>query len=317
MRLSYRVGLAALFIFAVVLIKRHLDFLQDDTRPQSVWQLNLGGNSGSQQQQQQQQQPQNPADQGSKGPVVNPPVKAQPTYETTPIIVPNDRVIVMAKLAAEDTAWVSIELAEWRNFIYTVDDPNAARHTPKNKGRESLAYLEYIVDHYHDLPSTIVFLHSHKDGWPAAWHTDTMDYSNVQAIRALQTDFVQRNGYANLRCQETPGCPAEIKPSLNSGKSPEKVYAQAWQELFNNTNVPEVVGVPCCSQFAVSRDQVLKRPLSDYEWFYAWVLNNDLDDDVTSHVMEYTWHIIFGQDPVYCPDAFQCYQDVYGNPYFW
>ncbi|PLB44894.1 hypothetical protein P170DRAFT_440099 [Aspergillus steynii IBT 23096] len=318
MRLSYRVGLAALFIFAVVLIKRHLDFLQDDTRPQSVWQLNLGGNSGSQQQEQQQQQAPN---QGSNGPAVNPPVKiAQPTYETTPIIVPNDRVIVMAKLAAEDTSWVSNELAEWRNFIYTVDDPNAARHTPKNKGRESLAYLEYIVDHYNDLPATIVFLHSHKDGWPGAWHTDTMDYSNVQAIRALQTDFIQRNGYANLRCQETPGCPDEIRPRGDShrpGKSTEKVYAQAWQELFNNTDVPEVVGVPCCSQFAVSRDQVLKRPLTDYEWFYAWVLNNELEDDVTSRVMEYTWHIIFGQDPVYCPDAFQCYQDVYGNPYFW
>lgn len=106
MRLSYRVGLAALLIFGVVLIKRHLDFFQDDTRSQSVLQLNVGGNFGSQQQQ-------TPAEPGSNGPVANPPVKiAQPIYETTPIIVPNDRVIVMAKLAAEDTAWVSNELAE-------------------------------------------------------------------------------------------------------------------------------------------------------------------------------------------------------------
>lgn len=34
------------------------------------------------------------------------------TYESIPIDTPNDRVIVMAKLAAEDTAWVSNELHE-------------------------------------------------------------------------------------------------------------------------------------------------------------------------------------------------------------
>lgn len=142
----------------------------------------------------------------------------------------------------------------WRNYIYTVDNIYASRHTPINKGKESLAYLQYIVEHYHNLPSTMVFIHSHKDGWPQAWHTDTLTYSNVDSVRNLQIDTVQRNGYVNLRCQETPGCPDEIHPFRESPRQPsEEVYAQAWQELFNNTNVPEVVGVPCCSQFAVSR----------------------------------------------------------------
>lgn len=59
-----------------------------------------------------------------------------------------------------------------------------------------------------------------------------------------------------------------------------------------------MIGVPCCSQFAVSRDQVLKRSLDDYERYYNWVLTNKLSDDVTAHIMEYTWHIIFGMDPV-------------------
>ena len=38
---------------------------------------------------------------------------SRPLYETTPIIVPNDRVIVMAKLSTEDTSWVSNDLAEY------------------------------------------------------------------------------------------------------------------------------------------------------------------------------------------------------------
>ncbi|KKK18104.1 hypothetical protein P175DRAFT_0502484 [Aspergillus ochraceoroseus IBT 24754] len=309
MRVSHRIGAAALLIILIFLIKRHLDSTTDAPRPKTLWNYNVGSKSDNSE-----------FDLWKSKWSASEAGVSRQEYETTPIVVPNDRVIVMARLSTEDTNWVSADLADWRNYIYTVDDVNARKHTPKNKGRESLAYLQYIVEHYDDLPSTIVFLHSHKDGWPAAWHTDTMDYSNVESIRALQTDFIQQNGYANLRCQETPGCPDEIRPFRDPprpGKTVEKIYAQAWQELFHNTNVPEVIGVPCCSQFAVSRDQVLKRPLSDYQRFYNWVLNNDLPDDMTSRVMEYTWHIIFGQDPVYCPDVFQCYQDVYGNPYFW
>ena len=36
----------------------------------------------------------------------------KPVYETTPIIVPNDRTLVMAKLSYEDTSWVGNDLNE-------------------------------------------------------------------------------------------------------------------------------------------------------------------------------------------------------------
>lgn len=202
-------------------------------------------------------------------------------------------------------------------MIYTVDDQSAPHHTPINKGRESLAYLQYIIDHYYDLPSTIVFLHSHKDG-PLAWHNDNEAFSNVDSVRALNMEHVYRNGYANLRCQHSPGCPVSLRPNSPSSSrgnrqrnAVERAYSSAWKGLFNDTNVPDAVAVPCCSQFAVSRDQVMKRSFTDYHSYYRWVLDNDLPDNVTSGVMENTWHIIFGQDPVYCPDEAQCYEDVY------
>ncbi|GFG20403.1 hypothetical protein IFM61606_00528 [Aspergillus udagawae] len=321
MRLSYRVGSAALLILAFILIKRHLDSLQDDSHVPSFWQFsNVVGAGAAEPVGTPESKPGNKKPQETPVPAVDETLPIKQTYEITPIIVPNDRVIVMAKLSKEDTSWVSTDLNEWRNFIYTVDDVNAARHTPKNKGRESLAYLQYIVDHYHDLPSTMVFLHSHKDGWEAGWHTDTLDYSNVESVRSLQTEFVQQSGFVNLRCQGNPGCPDEIRPLEDPpqpGKENSRAYAKAWEELHNNTNVPETVGAPCCSQFAVSKAQVLKRPLSDYQRYYHWVLTNKLPDELTAWIMEYSWHIIFGKDPVFCPDIYQCYQDVYGNPYFW
>ncbi|PIG81458.1 hypothetical protein AARAC_009767 [Aspergillus arachidicola] len=257
MRLSIRVGTAALLILAIFLIKRHLDTVQDDSRVplSSFWRFggsSAGSDSGNQDA---------PVDKTAmESDVISP-----QNYETTPIIVPNDRALVMAKLASEDTSWVANDLNEWRNVIYTVDDLSATRHTPINKGRESLAYLQYIIEHYHDLPSLIVFIHSHKDGWPAAWHTDNMEYSNVVAIRNLQADFVQQNATPISDARKHPAALKSSGPygTLRALDKRPRRYAQAWKELFNNTEVPEVIGAPCCSQFAVSRDQVLKRSFED------------------------------------------------------
>ncbi|CAG8004034.1 unnamed protein product [Penicillium olsonii] len=237
-------------------------------------------------------------------------------YQTTDIQVPNQGAIVMGKLKEEDTSWVSGELAEWHGIIYTVDDTNVPMHTPKNKGREALPYLQFLIDHYDDLPEVVVFLHAHRDGWPAGWHIDTMDLSNVDSVRALQKDFVQLEGFVSLRCQLSPGCPDAIQPFRQPPKleNPgEAHYAAAWKSLFPNERVPAEIAAPCCSQFAVSKEQILKRPHSDYKRMYDWVMNNDLPDEVTSNIMEYSWHIIFGKNPVFCPDMYQCYADVYGE----
>lgn len=72
----------------------------------------------------------------------------------------------------------------------------------------------------------------------------------------------------------------------------------AWRALFNNSNIPEVIAAPCCSQFAVSREQVWRRPVGDYKWFQRWLMETELSDDVSGRVMEYLWHVIFGKGAV-------------------
>ena len=59
-----------------------------------------------------------------------------------------------------------------------------------------------------------------------------------------------------------------------------------------------MVGVACCSQFAVSKEQVLKRPKSDYETYLKWLMDTEEDDGVSGRVFEYLWHIIFGKEAV-------------------
>lgn len=145
-----------------------------------------------------------------------------------------------------------------------------------------------------------IFLHHHNEG-PESWHIDNYWHSNVDAVRALQKDTVEREGFVSLRCQLSPGCPVAIQPGRRANaaaESAEKYYSRAWRALFDNDDVPAQIAAPCCSQFAVSRDQILQRPLSDYKRMYNWVLNTKLSDEIVSKIMEYSWHIIFGKEPI-------------------
>ena len=168
--------------------------------------------------------------------------------------------------------------------------------TPMNKGHEAMAYLSYIIDNYGALPSTLAFIHSHRDGFLSAWHTDTPLHDNVDALRSLQLPFVQDNGYVNLRCNWNPGC-------LEAHRDNAHVTPDVWDDVFEGTSTekmqfPLKVGAGCCAQFAVSKDQVQKRPLNDYKHFRDWIEDTEKSDAKSGRVMEFLWHVIFGKEGV-------------------
>lgn len=232
---------------------------------------------------------------------------------TTPSQSLPDRVVVMARLPTDDASWVHTDLQDWQSAIYDIDtetpqnastlDPltNSTLRTLRNKGMEANAYLAYIVQNYNNLPSTIAFIHPHKDGYPIAWHTDNAEHSNVVSLQTLNINFIQSNGYANLRCVPDPGCPNEVIPFRDPPEDHRTIEAampDAWRDLFNNTDVPHILATPCCAQFAVSSKQVQKRPLYEYEKYYTWLMETPLKDETSGRVFEYLWHVLFGQDPV-------------------
>lgn len=251
---------------------------------------------------------------------------------------PGDKIIIMAKLEAEDTSWVGKYLPDWQHAIYTVNpSPSSSPSTsttnktktlttPLNKGHESMAYLSYIIDNYASLPSTLAFIHSHASGFLTAWHTDTPLHSNIASLSTLRIPFVLENGYVNLRCNWNPGC-------LPKHRVNKHVTPKVWGEVFANVSapllqrsvekneeeggkgreVPEQVAAACCAQFAVSRDRVLQRPRSDYIALRNWVTETGKSDAQSGRVMEFLWHVVFGMGPVYCPGEKKCYCQVYGR----
>lgn len=198
-----------------------------------------------------------------------------------------------------------------------MNEPNlGVLHPPLNKGREAMAYLTFLIDHYNNLPSTMVFIHPHRSGWPGAWHTDADNYDNALSIKSLQIPYVQEHGYANMRCIHEPGCPAEIQVNREDpSRTAEHGMRDAWPYMFggNRSDIPSIIAEPCCSQFAVSKAQVLKRPLSEYQKYRQWLLDTPLDDDTSGRVMEYLWHVYFGKDPVYCPGLYTCRCEQFGR----
>jgi len=93
----------------------------------------------------------------------------------------------------------------------------------------------------------------------------------------------------------------------------EVAWLTAWPELFGRgggnvsspsdlleeeTAIPHEIAAPCCAQFAVTREQILQRPLQAYRHFHDWLMRTELSDDVSGRVMEYAWHIIFGKGAV-------------------
>ncbi|KAF2502337.1 hypothetical protein BU16DRAFT_554403 [Lophium mytilinum] len=221
--------------------------------------------------------------------------------------------VVVASQKSENSTWLSSYFPEWEKNIYAVDDPSAPLTVPKNKGRESMVYLTYIIEKYDDLPDNVLFIHPNR----YQWHNDDPDYDGLPMLRHFQIPYLEQEGYVNIRCAWSLGCPEEIKPLGQEGEHRAAVHAggdykQAFEVLFPEKEVPKIVGVSCCAQFAVTKEKIRERPKSDYERYREWLLETPLVDSISGRIFEYSWHMVFGKDAVHCPSPKECYCKVFG-----
>jgi hypothetical protein len=231
----------------------------------------------------------------------------------TPKVAGNyTRMIVVPKMKEEDTSWLHDEFPHTNKAIYVVDDRKAPLHPPKNKGNEAMVYLTYIIDHYDNLADVNIFIHAHR--W--TWHNNELFNSDTaMSIRHLSDDRVAREGYMNLRCMFYPGCPAWLRLNAKEEteeKKEELFVAQAWKDLFPNDSMPEILGQPCCSQFAVSADRIRAIPLNEYKRLRNWLLKTKLRNSMSGRVFEYLWHYLWTGKNVLCPAMHECYCDGFG-----
>ncbi|KAF3918123.1 hypothetical protein ABW21_db0209635 [Orbilia brochopaga] len=234
-----------------------------------------------------------------------------------PSPLPTAKEVVVAAVKRDDVSWIETHLTGWTPRIYITDahGDSDVLTVPRNKGREANVYLTYIIDNYDHLPDYMVFIHSLR----YQWHNEDPMYDGVPVIKNLQLPYLSKTGFLPLRCSWQLGCPAELKPvhpyenaRIDDRTHTEEAYARSFEQLFPNMTVPEVVGAACGGQFALTRQKILERPLSDYQHYRQWLMDTELPDSISGRVLEYSWHIIFGKPYVNCPPAKECFCNVFG-----
>lgn len=253
-------------------------------------------------------------DMSSGGELDSPPNALNETAKEVEVRV--TKSIITGHTKGENVVWMREAFVEpeYSLHVYSVDDPNSTDlHTPMNKGHEAMPYLTYILDNYDNLSDFNIFLHPHR----TAWHTvDTLFPDTTELVQRLNLDHVRRVGYMNMRCKWVPGCPAHIDTgSVGAGNDmPEQaIFAGAWRALFGEEEkMPRLLGAACCSQFAVTREQIRAVPWARYETLRRWILDTHLDDGLSGRVFESLWQYVFLGRAVDCPSEERCYCDGYG-----
>ena len=202
--------------------------------------------------------------------------------------------------------WLAKVPAGWTIHRYATDlDPTAEltkkqrqlglRPVVANKGHEAMAYLTYIVDHYHALPDVVFF---HRDKRHARYQDDVPAEEQVANLRSA---YVVAKGYASARCVpecenvvELPDKTVDFDAFRYHGR---EVHLATLIRTFlhKEEEMPTKLAAPCCSQFAASREAIHRRPLDWWKRLRQWLVDAPLDSASARKLMEQTWHLWLGE----------------------
>jgi hypothetical protein len=208
----------------------------------------------------------------------------------------------------EDLGWLL--KSPWPVNLIDKEGADLSPFVPKyiipNKGKESSAYIKYIVENYENLPDHVAFIHGHE----TAYH-QCHDRPLLEVIAGAQReihDFISLNNYFRLYhfLDETDNwMKIETYWNLFGFKEKDKpVYGCRLE-------------APMGAQFIVSREAIRRYPKQDWNRWYNLVMNEGTD--YFPLFLENIWHIIFGQ-PYRCgPNprwfSFPVKMDMYWHEY--
>lgn len=219
----------------------------------------------------------------------------------------DSKLVVVARYD-EDTSWVDFGPDSVRHITYSAGNVWAEHRPPANRGNEATSYITAIIDHYEDLPDAMMFLHGHRRGWH-----DTLAPSDW-VVRYAKWPIDPQYPYIAVQCPVVATTNIGIRPTNPSSvrsfdprrsKAPlrSRQFAAAWELLFKDYfgPMPDQVAGPCCSEFMVTREAILKLPKEFYINVRNWLLTTPLEADASGRILEYMWHVMFTPDhaPIY------------------
>ena len=177
---------------------------------------------------------------------------------------------------------------------------------PRNQGREAMAYLTYIINFYDSFPDITVFAHGHL----TSWHQPETIISKIESIDPTS---LQQEGYFSLRCESLPlywPDPGLLKTWKDLGAYWRMLFPHG-DHLSGIKALPNTIRFAAGARFAVTRDQVHKRPLEEWRSIRIPLERDlgDLEELKASHeesqmpsswklglIHEPIWNLLFGKD---------------------
>jgi hypothetical protein len=180
-------------------------------------------------------------------------------------------------------------------LIYDKETPDNPLNIPVNKGQEASVYLKYIVDYYDELPEFTFFIHDDEYTWH---HTGSIVDKFREAVDAKQQYY-----NVNDKCHwEKPNL---IAPNYYNVLL--QWYFEYVEEYIPFAKIPHnddlIYDHRGSAQFLVHRDLIRGLPKRFYERLYNWIIATDLDNYVTSRLLEWTWHVFWVIYPAMDLDA--------------
>ena len=171
-----------------------------------------------------------------------------------------------------------------------------------NRGREASAFLKYIINNYDNLPNKIAFIHGHE----TAYH-QRYPYGILKAIENANID---KYGYISLNNELQSIILQNNKFDRNHPKvifGTDDVHhlemKNRWSELYEkelNYEFPKALRYQRSAQFIVTKEKIRSHSKKFYQDLYNYVIDLKNDDYTTSVVLEFSWHMIFGETPDMC-----------------
>lgn len=185
---------------------------------------------------------------------------------------------------------------------YTIID----KENTTNVGSEAWSYIRFIIDNYYNLPDRMLFVHGHEN----SYH---QDYTTWYIANNLNWNLEFMNINSRRFDEQYISALHDFEDNeRNYRKSYELWIKNPWNDVFGQFPIPHTLTFLGHAQFVVSKNYVLRHPVSFYQQILNWLENTTLDKDVytgdmcnfnrnesyvSARVLEYTWHYIFTGDP--------------------
>jgi len=221
----------------------------------------------------------------------------------------NTRILLVVSHWKDDLIW----LFEQEVFPYVVaeklsDDPICG--VPVNLGAEASSYLKFILNNFRDLPRSVAFLDEHE----RSWH---QPFDMIEKLSRLDTP--SHDAYIPLN-------DLRIDSEDKHRAWDHDLFKPVWDAVVRphlEMECPARIICDGSSQFLVSRDLILARPISLYEDLYRYTVGtkrwpgDEKWRDARGYpyrpggkrgswkggvyFLEWIWHIVFGQPSILYP----------------